>query len=246
MESLDPAVFRDRLSAGLADAGLPADPEAVDRLVRHARLLDEWTARMNLVGLKDRLRWVDELYLDSARMLPAVTGDGRREDGPAADLGSGAGFPGLVLAAFRPEREWLLIDSNGKKTSFLSAAAEAMGLLRAEVVQTRLEEFGRGPHRGRLSAAVFKALGPWAVGMELAMPLVRPGGTVAFFQGRDPPTPGAVQAVAGLLGGGTVGITTYRLPGADADRHVVRVVKTGPTPRSYPRKVGIPERQPLR
>lgn len=241
MDTLDPAAFAALLNDRFAQAAIPADADALGRLLTHAQMLEDWSARMNLVGLKDRARWVDELYLDSALLLSAVDA----AEGTMIDLGSGAGFPGLVLAALRPRREVLLVDSNGKKTAFLSAAIEAMKLPAANVAQVRLEEFARGGRRGRCGAAVFKALGKWSVGLELATPLVRIGGRVVFLQGKDPPAAGVLQGVVDRPGGGTAEICPYRLPGADHDRHIVTVVKAGATPAEYPRKVGIPERKPL-
>jgi 16S rRNA (guanine527-N7)-methyltransferase len=217
-------------------------PDAVRRLSTHARLLAEWSGRMNLVGLKDAGRAVEELYADSARLLPAI----EPTTGPVVDLGSGAGFPGLVLAALRPQREFILVDSNGKKCSFLAAAIPAMGLPRVNMIQARLEEFGRMGKRGRCGAAVSKAFGPWAVGLELAMPLIQPGGRVAFFAGSEPPAPAEIQPVVDLLGGGTVEVTPYRLTGAESDRHIVTVTKTGFTADLYPRAVGVPDKRPLR
>lgn len=242
MGELNPEQFRASLAERLSSLSIPFDDAGLDRLLTHARLLDEWAGRMNLVGLKDRARWVDELYADSARLLPNLAA----VKGPAVDIGSGAGFPGLVGAALDPARRWTLLDSNGKRHSFLIAAIDAMRAANASAMLIRAEEFGRDPtRRGRAGAAVFKALGRWSAGLELAMPLVKVGGLAAFFAGKDPPEPAALERVSRKLGGGAIRVEQYRLPGAEHPRHIVVVEKAAPTPAHYPRKVGEPERRPL-
>jgi 16S rRNA (guanine527-N7)-methyltransferase len=239
---LDPDAFRALLAERLAELSIPADAAALDRLTAHARLLDEWSARMNLVGLKDRGRWVDELYADSARLLPVLAA----VPGPAVDLGSGAGFPGLVPAALEPHRAWLLVDSHAKKHLFQAAAVRAMGLDNVSTLRVRAEDFGRGrKRRETFAVAVFKALAPWPAGLEMSLPAVRVGGIVAFFAGKDPPEPAALARVAGKLGGGTARVEPYRLPDAEHPRHIVTVQKIAPTPAQFPRRVGDPRKRPL-
>jgi 16S rRNA (guanine527-N7)-methyltransferase len=240
--AFDAAAFRAAMADGLTGLAVLADSAAIDRLLAHARLLDERAAVMNLVGLSDRARWVDELYADSARLFPAIAG----VKGSAVDIGSGAGFPGLVLAALEPERKWTLLDSHGKKCAFLEEAVAAMGLKNVTVARLRAEEFGRdGANREKHGVAVFKALARWSVGLELALPLLKIGGTAAFFAGKDPPEPAALARVAGKLGGGPARVEPYRLPGAEHDRHVIVIEKVAATPAHYPRRTGEPEKRPL-
>jgi len=239
---IDSDRWKSSLIARLTACDLPADSAFADRLCVHAKLLEEWSQRMNLVGLADTDQWIEDLYVDSARLLPALAG----VVGPIVDLGSGAGFPGLVIAAADPNREVMLVDSINKKCSFLAAAAEAMGLPKASAHPVRLEELGSMMRRREtFGAAVFKALGPWAVGLELAMPLVKPLGRVVFLQGKDAPPKVGLESVVERLGGGTATCVAYGQPDRPLPRHIVTVVKTGRTSTLYPRGVGVPAKKPL-
>lgn len=127
--------FRAALEHALRDLGLPPDPAVLDRLAIHARLLQEWNPVAALVSAgAAHGEALHRHYLDSIRALPHLTGTGR-----AADLGSGAGFPGLIWAALRPALHVTVIESSRRKAAFLRQAAHEMELPCVQVQGSRVE-----------------------------------------------------------------------------------------------------------
>ncbi len=164
----------------------------------------------------------------------------------AVDLGSGGGVPGLVLATLLPESAWVLVDSMVRRTSFLVEAVVELGLTdRVRVVTARAEEIGRDPaHRGRYPTVVARSFGAPAVLAECAAPLLARGGTIVVSEPpaddrADGPRPGRWPP-DGL---GRLGLTLDRWEAGPPS--LVRLRLTGRCPRTYPRSVGMPARQPL-
>ena len=161
-----------------------------------------------------------------------------------ADLGSGAGVPGLPLAIAKPTAAFALIESNGRKGEFIERAAATCGLRNVEVINERVEAWRDGI--GRFELVTARALGPLAVVAEYAAPLLLPGGSLIAWRGmRDPAAEGAATVAARTLGL-TVGEVKAVQPYADARwRHLHVFTKDKPTPASFPRRPGMARKRPL-
>jgi 16S rRNA (guanine527-N7)-methyltransferase len=161
-----------------------------------------------------------------------------------ADLGSGAGFPGLPLAIALDHSAVRLIESNGRKCRFIAGAIAACELLNAEVANARAEEWRDGLQR--CDVVVARALAPLAVVAEYAAPLLRLEGTLVVWRGRrDPADESAARRAAGELGlelCDPIPVTPYA--GA-ANRHLQPLVKVAPTPDRFPRRPGVARKRPL-
>jgi 16S rRNA (guanine527-N7)-methyltransferase len=162
------------------DLGFHVPRETIDRLDIHRRLLADWSGRMNLVGPKELEAFWQRHALDSAQVLALAPGAERW-----ADLGSGAGFPGLVVAAFlagRPGTAVHLVESTGKKAAFLRAVAEEAGLP-VKVFNQRIEVFGAGD--GPYDVVTARALAPLNRLIPYAKPLLDHGAQGLFHKGAD-------------------------------------------------------------
>lgn len=162
------------------ELGLPVSRETIARLETHARLLGEWSERMNLVGPRELEAFWSRHALDSAQVV-ALAPDAARW----VDLGSGAGFPGLVIAAFlaeRPGASMHLVESTGKKAAFLRAVAEAAGLP-VKVFNERIEVFGAG--QGPYDVVTARALAPLPRLIPYAKPILDRGAIGLFHKGAD-------------------------------------------------------------
>lgn len=171
--SYGPAAFQ-------RDLGLPVSRETIARLETHFRLLGEWSERMNLVGPKELEAFWSRHALDSAQLV-ALAPDAKRW----VDLGSGAGFPGLVIAAFlagRPGASMHLVESTGKKAAFLRAVAEEAGLP-VTVFNERIEAFGAG--QGPYDVVTARALAPLPRLIPYAKPILDRGAIGLFHKGAD-------------------------------------------------------------
>ena len=161
-----------------------------------------------------------------------------------ADLGSGAGFPGLPLAIALPAARVSCVESNGRKCAFITGAAEACGAGNATVVPGRAEEWAAG--RGACDLVTARALAPLAVVTEYAAPLLTVGGSLVAWRGRrDPDEEAAASRAAGELGlepGPVIRVEPY--PGA-LHRHLHVMRKVAPTPERFPRRAGMARKRPL-
>ena len=172
--------------------------------------------------------------------LPAVR-DARR----IADLGAGAGFPGLVLAAALPEAHVALVESAGRKCAWLERAVEVMGLANVEVVHARAEEWADGLGANDLVTA--RALASLNVLVEYASPLLAAGGALVAWKGRrDPAEEADAAAAAAQLAMEPRNVVRVQ-PFPDVrDRHLYLYLKVGSTPNGYPRRPGMAAKRPLR
>jgi 16S rRNA (guanine527-N7)-methyltransferase len=172
--------------------------------------------------------------------LPAVRAARR-----IADLGAGAGFPGLPLAAALPDAHVSLVESAGRKGEFLRRAIEAAGAENADVVVARAEEWRGG--MGACDLVTARALAALPVLVEYAAPLLEPGGAFVAWKGRRDGDEEADGAAAAAATGLELAEIRPVEPYAGADhRHLYLYLKVGLTPNRYPRRAGMARKRPLR
>ena len=160
------------------------------------------------------------------------------------DVGAGAGLPGLALKIARPELQMTLVEADQAKAAFLVHACAALNLAGVEVVARRAEEAGHDPRlREAFDVAVARALAPLPVLVELCLPLVRVGGKL-LAQKTSSEDPAAAAHAIEVLGGEPAQIHVSP-SAARSSGTVVVVVKSRPTPATYPRRPGVPARKPL-
>ena len=212
------------------------DREVLDRAYADA-------VRLGFLGPREHERlW--ERHLDDALGLAAI-----RRPGPAehwADLGSGAGLPGLPLAVAYRATTFILIDAQRRRLDWVTATAAELHLTNVEVVHSRLEEYGRGPARQSFDVATARALGPLPVVAELGLPLLRIGGQLLIPRGR-PGDEELDQAAAACaeLGGRIDGVIPNPTSPIDRVGYVVIMAKIAATSPRFPRRSGVPARTPL-
>ncbi len=163
-----------------------------------------------------------------------------------ADLGSGAGLPGLVLAAALPGARVALIESASRKCEFIREAIERMGLENATVVCERAETWAAGDGREAHDAVTARAVGSLATLAELASPLLRDGGALLAWKGsRDPEEQAELERAAPRVAMEPVEIRPVSPYPASRDRHIHLLRKNGPTPDELPRRPGIASKRPF-
>jgi 16S rRNA (guanine527-N7)-methyltransferase len=163
-----------------------------------------------------------------------------------ADLGSGAGLPGLPLAACLPSSRVDLIESVGRKCEFLHGAIERMGLANATVVCERSEDWAAGEGREGYEAVTARAVGSLATVAELASPLLAEGGVLAVWRGaRSSEEEAEVAGAAERLAIEAIEIRSVRPYEGSRDRHIHLLRKNGPTPNELPRRPGLAAKRPF-
>jgi 16S rRNA (guanine527-N7)-methyltransferase len=163
-----------------------------------------------------------------------------------ADLGSGAGLPGLVLAAVLPDVRIDLIESLARRCEFLRDAIDRMGLGNASVVCRRSEDWAAGEGREAYDAVTARAVGRLVAVAELASPLLRDGGALVAWKGaRSEQQEAELDRAAGRLAMEPIEIRTVRPYPASRDRHIHLLRKNGPTPNRLPRRPGMAAKRPF-
>lgn len=235
--------MKERLKQGLAALGLTPPPEAADRLERYAQLLLEQNKVMNLTAITEPDQVADLHFLDCAGVALCADLAGKS----LIDVGTGAGFPGVVLKILVPDLELTLVDSLGKRLDWLSTVCADLGLTGVTIRHARGEELSLDPaFRDRFDFAAARAVAELRVLCELCLPYVRPGGRFLAMKAADcaGEVDQAGRAVS-VLGGRLLPAFRYQIPGAGVDRRVVLVEKVSPTPKGYPRRWARVQKSPL-
>jgi 16S rRNA (guanine527-N7)-methyltransferase len=168
-----------------------------------------------------------------------------REAAKIADVGAGAGFPGLVLAAALPGAHVDLVESVGRKCDFMRRAIAAAGIGNAEVVNARSEELAAGAGREAYDAVTARAVGRLSTLAELASPLLLEGGTLVAWKGRrDPDEEAELERAAEGLAMSPERILAVGPYAGSRHRHLHVLRKTGPTPAGLPRRPGMAKKRP--
>ncbi|HEX6229363.1 MAG TPA: 16S rRNA (guanine(527)-N(7))-methyltransferase RsmG [Solirubrobacterales bacterium] len=180
-----------------------------------------------------------------ADSLSGLEIDELREAATIADVGSGAGFPGLPLAVALPRARVDLIESVGRKCDFIKAAIEAAGIDNAGVLQARSEEVAGGKGRESYDAVTARAVGRLSTLAELASPLLREGGVLVAWKGRrDPDEEAQLERAAGELAMRPERILAVGPYAGSRHRHLHVIRKSGPTPAGLPRRPGMAKKRP--
>jgi len=236
--------FSDRLRTAAADFGMPLSDEQVRMFFHYQEVLLEWNQKMNLTAITDPQEIAVKHFIDS---LSCLDSDVFPVGCSVVDVGTGAGFPGLPLKIYRPDIYLCLIDSLQKRTNFLQTVVKDLGMKNVEIHHLRAEEAGRQKiRRARFDVAVSRAVARLSVLCELCLPLVRVGGYFVAMKGAKfreeiSEAEGAVK----LLGGRIRRVKEVCLPGLEDVRAVIFIEKQKATPEKYPRRPGIPEKDPL-
>ena len=229
------------LEEGLLAMGIPFDNETLEKFEIYKKLLLEWNEKFNLTAITDEDE-IDVLhFLDSATIWNDVKGAGS-----AADVGSGAGFPGIPLKLLEMQGEMYLFDSLGKRVSFLEEVIRELGIKGCFAFHIRAEDAGRGEYRETFDVVTARAVANLSVLSEYCLPLVKKGGIFIAMKGRDNADEIRTSRPAiAKLGGSHLEKREVSLPGNESKRNLIYIRKTGITPAVYPRKAGTPSKRPL-
>ena len=238
-----PTEYHAAIEAGLDALSLTLSPAARAAIDGHVRLLLAWTGAINLTGIREPAAVAIAHVVDSLSGVAIL-----RERGidRFIDLGSGGGYPGLPLAAATPAARALLLEPVGKKAAFLSTVVAATGLDgTVEAAPVRAEALAAdGRHRGRWPGVTVRAVASLADLVELAFPLLEPGGTlVAWKRGDLEGELAAAERAIDALGGGSLEIRPVAVEGLDRHRLIVATSR-GRVPPGYPRDPGARKRRP--
>ncbi|MDL2219472.1 16S rRNA (guanine(527)-N(7))-methyltransferase RsmG [Ruminococcaceae bacterium OttesenSCG-928-O06] len=231
-------IDKERLRRKAAACGINLMPEQLDQLEIYAALLLEWNQKVNLTAITQPEEVEDKHFLDSLLFaaLPQV-------QGRLADVGSGAGFPGVVAQIYKPSLALVALEPTGKRVAFLQEVLRRLGLA-GEVAKERAEEAARKGWREGFDVCTARAVAALPVLCEYCLPLVKPGGWFIAMKGDAAQEIADAQAAIAALGGTLRETRQYTLPDGAA-RSLVLIEKTAATPEKYPRPGGTIKKRPL-
>lgn len=227
------------LRKGLAELGLGDD--AAPSLLRFGELLLEKNKVMNLTAITDPEDVASLHFLDSAALLTLADLKGKT----VVDVGTGAGLPGIPLKILEPSIRMTLLDSLGKRITFLQEVCDDLGLTDVQCIHARAEEFA-ADHRQSFDFAVSRAVANLSVLCEFCLPLVKVGG---YFLSMKSVESGeeleAAQKAIKTLGGRVERTADYQIPGTEVVHRVIFIKKIAETPKKYPRPFAKIKKNPL-
>ena len=209
----------------------------LDQFESYYAMLSDWNTRVNLTAITEPEDVAKKHFLDSLAAAPYL-----KANAAVADVGTGAGFPGLPLLILRPDLKLTLIDSLQKRLVFLEAVLKELKLS-AELVHARAEDAGQNPkYREKFDVALTRAVSGLPVLCELTLPLVKVGGVSIAYKGDSAEELSASKNALSVLHA-----TAERVivPADYGARELVILTKNGTTPKQYPRKAGTPAKNPL-
>lgn len=233
----------DILKAYSSDYGIEMNQDLAEKLEIYGRLLKEWNDKINLTAITDDEGIAVKHFLDC--LLVSKVADFQKGMN-VIDVGTGAGFPGLVIAAAYPEVNVTLLDSTGKKLKAVENMAEEMKVQNVKIVHARAEETGKNPEfREKYDFATARAVAELRILLEYTLPFVKKGGSFLSLKGATAKEEidGAINSLK-TLGGKTESINEFVLPGGDK-RAIIKVKKISQTSPKYPRPSAQISKKPL-
>ena len=241
-------IFRERLAEALSRWDLTISEKQAEQFEKFYLNLIEWNKVMNLTAITDENDVIEKHFLDCLA-VPALLGEKEavKNAKKIIDVGTGAGFPGIPLAIFWPEKKFVLMDSLQKRIKFLEDSAQKAGIQNVTFRHARAEELAKEKEmRESFDLCVSRAVASLPVLSEYCVPFVRKGGYFLPYKAAEI----ADEAKSGekalhILGACLDDVIEYTLPGTDYGRSLLIIYKEGTTAGKYPRKAGLPSKEPL-
>ena len=234
------------LTEGAEVLGIHLSPTQIEQFRRYHEELARWNAKVNLTSVTGWKEVQTRHFLDSLTVSLAIPRS-LLQSGRFVDVGSGAGFPGIPLKVAFPGLGATLIDSTGKRTAFLLALRDALGMPDVDVRTGRAETLAHDPElRESFDVVLVRAVAAMAATAELTLPFCRIGGMVVAQKklGVEEEI-GRAQRAIQTTGGRLKEVREVSVKGLGEARELVVLEKVGPTPDRYPRRPGIPVKRPL-
>ncbi len=233
--------FSIKLREKMLELNIKITEEQIKQFYIYMKLLLEWNERVNLTAITDPNDIILKHFVDCATILKYIKGT-------VLDMGSGAGFPGIPLSIMNPTLKITLVDSLNKRLIFLQEVVKELKLENIEIIHARAEELGQNKeYREMFDVATSRAVANLSTLSEYLIPLVKINGKVISMKasGAQNEINEARKAIK-VLGGSIEKIEEFNLPQTDIGRTIIVIKKKEETNRKYPRKAGIPSKDPIK
>lgn len=231
--------MRNILLKHLKDAEIELDETMIEQLIKYRDLLVEWNQKFNLTAITDDEGIALKHFIDSLSIQKYVL-----DAKSIADVGTGAGFPGIPLKIAGFKGRVVLMDSLNKRVGFLNTVINELKLQNCKAVHTRAEDAGRGEYRDKFDVVTARAVANLPVLCEYCLPMVKKGGIFIAMKGPEAEKELLSSKNAVIKLGGRIK-SSEKLQLADFERQIIIIEKIKNTPAIYPRKAGTPKKKPL-
>ena len=229
----------------LEKIGITLNERQKQQFDKYYEMLVEWNKVMNLTGITEYdevnlKHFTDSLTIARTQEMQKVQS--------VIDIGTGAGFPGIPLKIAFPHLKVVLLDSLNKRIKFLEAVIEELGFENISTIHVRAEDFAKKKeYREQFDLCVSRAVANLSTLSEYCLPFVAVNGSfVSYKSGDSEEEIHQAKHAISLLGGKVKNVDKFQLPGTDMGRALVEIKKTKQTPGKYPRKAGLPAKEPLK
>lgn len=233
------------LEKAFMELNIPYDAAVIDRFKNYMDMILEWNEKVNLTAITDREEFLKKHYIDSVLCygFPEMQ---RAEK--LIDVGTGGGFPGVPLALLFPQKQFVLMDSLKKRLNIIDDLIEKLGITNVETLHGRAEDMGRSmEHREKYDICVSRAVANLSTLSEYCLPFIKVGGSFLAYKGTKAEEEiNSAKSAIFLLGGNITREERVSLRGYDLEHNIIVINKTKNTSAKYPRKAGIPSKDPLK
>ncbi len=224
--------------------GVTLSQKQLEQFIIYYEMLVEWNEKMNLTAITEYEDVMKKHFVDSLSLIKAYDVS---KQAKVIDVGTGAGFPGLALKIAYPSLQVTLLDSLNKRIQFLNAVVEKLGLDGVNTVHGRAEDYAK-PNmlREKYDLCVSRAVANLSTLSEYCLPFVKQGGYfISYKSEKVVDELKSAENAMSILGGKMVNQVEFMLPESDIYRNLLVIQKEKKTPGKYPRKAGLPSREPL-
>ena len=236
--------MEDKFEKGLYELGINLSIKQREQFDKYYELLVEWNKVMNLTGITEYDEVNLKHFIDSLSVVRVVDMKSVKR---VIDVGTGAGFPGIPLKIAFPDTEILLLDSLNKRVKFLNEVITTLGLENITAIHGRAEDIAKNKsYREQFDLCVSRAVANLSTLCEYSLPFLWISGSFVSYKGEysENEIKQAEKAVD-ILGGKISKIDRFKLPGTDMGRSLIKIDKVKKTPGKYPRKAGLPAKEPI-
>lgn len=235
--------FEKEIMGYVEELGIKLSKEQAEMFFNYMNLLLEWNEKINLTAITEEKEVIVKHFVDSLTIAKYIP-----EGASLVDVGTGAGFPGIPLKIIREDLKITLLDSLQKRINFLDVVIKELNLENIETIHARVEEFGKNSkYRESFEVATSRAVANLSTLTEYLLPLVKVGGIAICMKGSsiEEELESSKKAI-NVLGGKVSNVFEFDLPKTDIKRNIVIVDKINKTPSKYPRKPGMPSKEPIK
>ncbi len=232
------------LNDGIKEYGITLSDSQIDQFMMYYEILIEWNQVMNLTAITVFDEVCTKHFLDSISLCKAID---CTQEYTLMDVGTGAGFPGIPLKIAFPNLQITLLDSLGKRVKFLNEVIQRLGLHGIQAIHGRAEDYAKANLlREKFDICVSRAVANLSTLSEYCIPYVKEGGFFISYKSEklSEEMSNAKKAIE-ILGGNIVSQNEFLLPNSDIYRNLLVIQKIALTPKKYPRKAGLPSKEPL-